>query len=712
MTDSLLPLSRLRASLGVILISSIASLLAILSIPRDPENAVLLGYSPARLGLVGLALFLVVLSAWLNWLLQRDSNRLNSWVRTIDKSMRHILLYSLTSLSALTVFGISAFALWMTFSSSNAQFRGYALRLAPFIGLGWLAAALLLRTMIWPYFWNVHFHKDLRQGIWKWVKEHLLFFILAPFFPLYRNRLKTMLRNNLIVLLFLPYGLTFAFILMYVRSMRWFDQPEYPVIAQHLVLSISPFLFVFLLGKRILADEIRTIVKTYITRFSQNWKTYLVFALVFIILYFALAVLHVPGIDARVRKFEYQPAFYLIQYFEPFFYIRVGNLLDLLVPLEFVSPLISFFFLMLWFAFLVYLNEDGPPSNVILTFLLTFSSAWGFIFVHYANMELPAAVMGTMGVFAFIRRRYNLGMLAFIISMIFKASSFFFIAAAGAVYLIYWARDWREIKKINFSLVFIAAIFLTLNYLPLFSYIAGRGGPGYIVAGSATMFWLSPAAESLIDFFTHYAPLSLAAFTAVFIKDQHRRAAVLLFLLAFAFRNISRLAGSYYSIFYLPPLSLLAFSTIRAGQRFLAERSPRSSFAVHAFIAIVALVYLGGTARQVNRVFLTRVNSNLTSTIQSLAAKLPSNAVVFERRMSLLSYFLRSGRADLQYDFYPENPEQVFKQLPAEGCVVWFSPADDLGITDQDLAAIGFDKHPGFYDQNQEWRLLLRDCDN
>ncbi|KAA3644814.1 MAG: hypothetical protein DWQ07_15525 [Chloroflexi bacterium] len=712
MTPSILQPSRLRALLLLALAGSLVTLLAILSIPRDPENTVFLGFSATRLALVGLALLFVLLAAWPNWLIRQDAKRLETWVETLDNKFRHWLLYALVSLVTIAIFLVSAYALWLTFSTTDAQIRGYTTRLAPFTGLAFFLSALLLATILWPYFWQVHFHKALRQRIWDWGKNYLLFPILAPFNTHYRQRLKTVLSNNLVTLLFLPYGLTFAAVLIYTRSLRWFDQPEYPVITLHVVFALSPLLFIFMRGKARIADEIRTIFTTLTTRLRQHWKTYLVFGLLFIIVYFSLATLHIPGIDARVRKFEFQPSFYLVPYSEPFFYIRMGNLLDLILPLEFVSPLISLFFIIIWFAFLVYLNTDASPGNVVLTFVLTFSSAWAFIFMHYAHMELPSAIMGTLGLFAFLRKRYNLGILAFVVSLFFKASSFFFIAAAGVVFIYYLVRDWQEIKKVNFSLALIGALFFFINYLPLFTYIAGRGGPGYIVSINDTIVWLTPARESLVDFFTRYAPLSLAALAAFFVKDKHARAAIIVFLLAFAFRNVSRLAGSYYSIFYIPLLSLLAFSAIRAAQGFLKERSSIIAFSANASVVIVAILFLGATATQVNKVFLTQVNSNLNATIQSLAGELPPNALVFERKISLITYFLRYGRSDLRYDFYSEFPEEALAQLPPEGCVVWFSPVNDLGLTELDLAEIGFEKHPSFYDQNNDWRLLLRDCDN
>src|SRR3990172_5805960 len=66
----------LRAYLNLLSAEGLVALVFLLSIPSDPKNAVLFGFSQLRLGLLGTALLLIAMSITLTVWIRRHPNQL------------------------------------------------------------------------------------------------------------------------------------------------------------------------------------------------------------------------------------------------------------------------------------------------------------------------------------------------------------------------------------------------------------------------------------------------------------------------------------------------------------------------------------------------------------------------------------------------------------------------------------------------------------
>jgi hypothetical protein len=224
---------------------------------------------------------------------------------------------------------------------------------------------------------------------------------------------------------------------------------------------------------------------------------------------------------------------------------------------------------------------------------------------------------------------------------------------------------------------------LTLDFL-------GRGGPGYLVSAKKSVFWITPFLGFIENFFARELLLIVLALFGLFVKNRHSRFAISALIMLMILRNVSRLYISYYILFFTPLLAFLAFQALSFLREKFVGDSRRNHLIFVSLVLTLSLVYLGYTFQALTSIVIDKTNSNVISLVNELSKELPEGTVVMERDISLMPYFLRNGREDMIFHFYPEDKLQALALVPDEGCVLWISPKDDLGITDDELFMIDF----------------------
>jgi hypothetical protein len=160
---------------GVWSIQGIIALIWLLSIPTDTENPVVFGFSPARTGLIGVAIVLTTISLLL-WHRSRSVRFGQTWLELDEHSLLWDLVYTATLMTVLaTIVFLSTIPL---FIKSNPVYPVYAARLLPV--LLWLGISSLELTVLIA--WNRYARaRDIIAAlhpIWKEVIFLLVIFLL------------------------------------------------------------------------------------------------------------------------------------------------------------------------------------------------------------------------------------------------------------------------------------------------------------------------------------------------------------------------------------------------------------------------------------------------------------------------------------------------------------------------------------------------------
>jgi hypothetical protein len=683
--------------LGLVFLAGLYTLVSIILIPGDTKNAWVFGFSTSRLLMIVLASVSTVLVLWGVFRVWRKP----VWALELNKRVAKLLSKKATFIFVSAILlSLSIFTLWcyrFVTKFVDTGIGAYVQRVAPF---------LLLLSLVS-------------------VLTFLLIFLLLR--SVYLGEFVTpttarLLRDNLLVVVVIPYGLPFIAILIYLLTLRVPWPNERLPFAYYALCGLFPLTMYLVRGRKELETEIAQVWSTLLERFREHGRYYALSIAGFSILFLGLAFLHIPMLDDRVWRFAiHNTPFWLRFWQEPPLYLQLSYLIHLVLPIEIVSPFISLTTILCFFLFLVYINGGEKPSYVFLTLIVAFAPVWALLYTYYSNLEIPAAMFGFIGLFAIMRKKYSLGFLAFLYSLTFKVTAFFYVFVGVVVIVYHLVQDWKNIKKLNLSLILIGIAFMGMNYWPLTKYILGRGGPGYIITTSYSLFWITPFFDFLEFFFLRLLSLTLFAVVGFFSKNKYSRLAVVAMLLLLFFRNFSRLSELYYPLFFVPPLAFLAYQGIVHLDKVVRKKGnlPRGSVVVLVVLVAVAYFFYSGT--MVNQRVINRTNSNLISLAGELSANHPKPTRILQRGISLEPYFDRNGATRDVDHLYPNSRQEFFVMLPEQGCVIWLSRKLDLEfmeISEAEFYELGFydfiplpDRTEHLRDGTGRWIMLQRDCD-
>ncbi|MBN2501247.1 MAG: hypothetical protein JXB38_10745 [Anaerolineales bacterium] len=658
----------------------------LLTIPSDDKQILLFGLSPARLALAAALLLATLIFLGLFTASTRFGSRLIQFTNWLSRIMTRQIVFWISNLGLLlvTVSALSLIALGP--GRIAVRYQAYLVRLLPLVIWVGLIALQTMTLLFVAYF---HLHQArVRYFFLRFVGNHILFYTLLPI--------------GAVFTIYLTYKLS--------SSSYIFTDPEYRrYFWYYLVQAAIPLTYFFVPGKARVNTEIKAELEKLWRKFKAHWKLFLIAWICFAAIYLYLGYNAIPTLNARALRFlEREPPFIPI---EPMLGMLLSFELNWVMPAELVSPMISLFAFTLIYLFFIFVNEEDA-SIIPLTMLFILTNSWIVYFSLMGNIELIPAVFGFLGMFSIMRRRYSLGAILLMIGAMIKASTLFFVIPAALVIGYHIIRDRRTLKELNYAVAFIAAFYALWALFGIYLYITNtHGSADYLFTSKGYIIWVTPALRWINQFFGRYIYLTLISLLAFFYKGKYRNTALTLFVLVFIARNISRLWGGYYILFYIPQLVFLTFLGISFLFRTISSHWPGyvKWFVIGALI--VTSVTQWTTETNAYNTTINRFNSNLIELVTQMAAELPREVTVVQRRISIKLYFDRLGRDDIQYFNYSENRERTLQGLQESGCIVLLSRQDDLKITDTDLKAIGYQQIYDLQDDTGVWRLWLKDCD-
>lgn len=669
--------------------------LALISVCRQLQNprdmSWFLGISPARWLLltpmvIGILLFLY------KFLLPSKYDRLRGQINGFIYSSQRRFLYFIV---VLVILATGANALFLLRIFSKGVMAVYALQIRPTVDFLNCTNLLLVIGLL----------ANARKA-----------FAL----PLLSKWLRKFFHKNIVFFVFLPYSAVFLISVVMVIFQGNLTATQLPALRLYLTLAALPLVWFFVGDKSRIDREIVAVIEQIRKRIREALPLLVVFVIACLTIYYLFASFQIPAFHNRIGSFAENIPFKLFVPNEPPFYVAALNLLYRFIPLEFVVPTFTAPILILLFVlFVVYFKKRGKLSGM-LAFLLVFSSVWALTYLIGANMEFHVGVTGLTGVMLFYHRKYQTGSLVLILGGLLKISSIIFIALAGLIALYRLIRRELKMRDLNPSLVLLGVLFIAMNYVQIFRYIFEiRGGPrpGYLLPVSGILI---TSIQGMFRYLYLLHPVLLIiacmAFILLFARKIRKQVLPILFLfcLLFVLRNIINLYANYYSMFFLPFLGFLALQLIH----FLHELFPKQI--VLLVFVVIAGVGLGWsmTWPVVNVQVTSALSSNILDVTKLIAQVSPRNTQIIGLHISLKPYLVRYGREDFIYLGPRTKGEALSLISENDGCMVWVSKRDDLGISQTDLEAYGFsssissrDRVLTFYDKTNFWQLLYRSCD-
>lgn len=122
----------LRVYFGLLSVEGLVAFALLLSIPRDLKNAALFGFSPLRLGLLGVALSLIAVCVAFSIWVWRNPIHIARTIIFLDALVRHLWIFWLTIIFLSLGFILSTYFLFLSIENFAWDYRVYLVRLSPF----------------------------------------------------------------------------------------------------------------------------------------------------------------------------------------------------------------------------------------------------------------------------------------------------------------------------------------------------------------------------------------------------------------------------------------------------------------------------------------------------------------------------------------------------------------------------------------------------
>ena len=483
----------------------------------------------------------------------------------------------------------------------------------------------------------------------------------------------------------------------------------------YIFFSIFPLYFILFRSRQDLGNEVLEITRKFFERFSENRWIYIAIAAGFSIFFLYVASIHISTYYERDQ--------WILENSIPILPIdliltpRLALALSLFTPIDIAIPLLNLFFILIWFAFLLYVNSGEGHSWVVLFLVFISTFFTGVLYLtQYATFEFPTALLSFIGLYGIWRRKFSIGLVLLFIGGVLKNTGIFHVATGGVLLLFVLYQDGLSkgsFKKLDLSLLFFLGIFFILNHWGSFYYIfVFQKGPGYLVSVSTDkIFWLS----SFVTFIKYLGLGNSVVFifglTGACMVKRVRLFALLSMGVLMFLRCFSRLADGGYASIFVAGLSFFSIYGVSYVLNFF-----RKEWSKNLLIILLICFNAFWLYRVLSRfpAGMNRLNSNFDEFIEKIASDFPVDGRIYQRQISLVPYLREHGRSnidDIEFDLYPELKESVLASLSEPGCRLIIMPRGELGITESELLEMDYSQYPfELVDRSGLWVAYSRSC--
>lgn len=489
----------------------------------------------------------------------------------------------------------------------------------------------------------------------------------------------------------------------------------------YLLYMFAPLYFLLVRPRPDLGNELLEIADKFSSRFRKHFWAYLVIAIGFSAFFLYLASIHISTYLERDRWIlvEGFPIIPLDMVIMP----RVAYILRWFVSIDFSVPLANLPFILLWLAFLIYINplEEVSWDTVLLIFISTVFTEVLYITL-YAVFEFPAAEVSFIGLYGIWRKKYSVGLFFLVLGSVFKNTGVFqYIPAAFLLAAHCWqAKSIRKVfEKLDIPLLIFLGIYWILNNWGLFHQIfVLNHGLGYLVKPRGDeIIWLSAFFTFIKVSINNYTILIVLALVGIiFSKEKTSFAFAITGLLLFA-RSFSRWADSQYAQIFVPSLSYIALFGLVYLHRLLKLQPAKLllTILILGFNILNLGVLLQETPNGMNR-----LNSNFDQYIGKLARRFPDRGRIYERGISIKPYWREKWGGDtegLEFRYLAFRDRDGFiDELSQPGCKLIITQKDylgQIGMIEEDLIYLGYSTHPYVLeDQSGNFISYSRSCND
>ena len=520
--------------------------------------------------------------------------------------------------------------------------------------------------------------------------------------------------NYFPVLFFLPISLVMGAYLFHEYDVLSEARPVY--FYYYLAIAAAPLYFFVFHPRQDLFIETADVFEKIKTRFLKEKWIYLLIGVAFSVFYLYIASIHISTYYERDRWILHDaiPVLPIDLVLPP----RLALISSWIFPTDIAIPFVNLGFILLWYVFLVYINEGEANSWLIVFLVLIITVLSDVLFrTLYAIFEFPAAVLGFIGLYGIWRRKVNLGLYFLFVGGVFKNTGIFLVATGMFLLaLILWEdRSFRKFfSRFDFSLLFFLFIFFVANYLGVFYYIfVMRGGSDYIIEpGNNQLFLISSLSAFIGILLKDYPLLFLLGLLGSILDKRHRVVALVLIGLLMVLRSFSRLVDSWYVMMFIPSFSFFSVLGLMHIRKISRSRWVWSVFSI--FIVVFSIFKVMGLLSSFPTDTMHHKNSNFDEFIGTIAEKFPRNGRILQREISLTPYLHELGRAsesDIKFEMYPEDKDVTVASLMQPGCILIVMSKNDLGITEEELRTLGYSDQPySLKDESGLWAAYSKDC--
>ena len=469
----------------------------------------------------------------------------------------------------------------------------------------------------------------------------------------------------------------------------------------YLLYLFAPLFFIVFRPRQDLGNEFLEIVDKFSSRFRSNFWAYLVIAMVFSAFFLYVASIHISTYLERDRWILGDlPIIPLDMVFLP----RVAYILRWFFPIDISVPLANLPFILLWLAFLVYINpvEENSWSTVLLTFTSTFFTIVLYTTL-YATFEFPAAAVSFIGLYGIWRKKFNIGLFFLALGSVFKNTGIFQFVP-GAMLLIMHCWQEKSIRKVFEKidiplLVFLGAYWILNNWGLYYQIFILNKGLGYLVKPRGDeIIWLSAFLTFIKVLVDNFTILILLGLVGIILSREKIAFALAMTGLLLVARSFSRWADPEYAQIFVPSLSYAALFSLVYLRRSLKLQQAK-------FLLLILI--LGINVFNLVELFqytpngMNRLNSNFDQYVGKLARRLPKTGRIYEKGISILPYLYEKWDGDLEAREFryldARDKTEFLNEISQTGCKLIIIQKDyltQIDATEADLISLGYSTSP------------------
>lgn len=488
----------------------------------------------------------------------------------------------------------------------------------------------------------------------------------------------------------------------------------------YLLYLFAPLFFIVFRPRQDLGNEFLEIIDKFSSRFRRNFWANLVIAMVFSAFFLYIASIHISTYLERDRWILGDlPIIPLDMVFLP----RVAYILRWFVPIDIAIPLTNLPFILLWFAFLVYINP--ADENSWNTVLLAFTSTFFTIVIYttlYATFEFPSAAVSFIGLYGIWRKKFSTGLFFLILGSLFKNTGIFqFVPGVILLAMHCWQeKSFRKVfEKIDVPLLVFLGMYWILNNWGLYYQIfILNHGLGYLVKPREDeIIWLSAFLTFIKALLTKYSMLTLLWLIGIILSKEHRFFALTITGALLVVRSFSRWADPEYAQIFVPGISYIALIGIVHLQKLPKLRQAKF---------LVPILIIGFNLFNLSVLFqytpngMNKLNSNFDQYIGKLARRFPKVGRIEEKGISLFPYLSEKWGGDLDAVEFrymdARNKTEFIEEISQPGCkliIIQKDYLDQVSVTEEDLISLGYSTSPYVLeDQSGVFISYSRNCND